>query len=771
MRYIQRLKLTPGEYPPQFDEEVNNTLQRKVPEGSKHGKVVNTSYLLQQLALATCGALAIFGDGLSDVYMGYTLDSGAAYSNLTLPGVLPGSDLKEEYIFVTCLSIGLWLGVTFLTTLYLMICDPKLHQLRSESLIRSFLHSLALWIYLAFNLPWWMLDITDPEVIVKIFTVKDRKGRCHNGFIYATKDYSKWKGTGKLAQFFQLPSILLEDLWLSVLNMRIWQEVGWTLPNTVSLGFALFSLVYKLNVLWPILRACLCQKSVNKTAVQLDDWQPYADTPQEPITTDKRTPAQRPSVLSNKATATPCTGRVGFTNESTPRSKTPNRTPRSKTPNRTPLSPLNKLGSRANRGNDDEEIQALMSDDCEPGHQHGSGGATEKSLRRASVIGKLADLGRGMFSPPNIHGAPCSAHPKKQPRPRSTPGPVPSSGTCVASPQARRETKSLGAVPEAITIEMRCPAVAQRATGAAGAADTAVGGSVDTAALETAAVNSTVIETTAIASEDTEMAVVATSAMKTVDTCTCSCTETAVMATAAFETTTMNTAAIKTAAIEMAAIEMAAKDEEGEEMSHDPPAVHPTDFDDGAGVARRSVAMYDAEVMQPAPAAPSIFGAVEEMAGGRPNAPRSTTPEQQTSSTTSLSTTPPPPPPPPPSRCPWRPTTPEQQTSPATSLSTTAPVPLPPPPPSRCTSQQPQQQPSPATSLPSATPPLHETWRDHASLSQMLIEHRKHSPPSLRSYSLDSLTETQTAVIPQALAVPSGTPSMQRRNTLVTGHL
>ena len=174
-------------------------------------------------------------------------------------------------------------------------------------------------------------------------------------------------------------------------------------------------------------------------------------------------------------------------------------------------------------------------------------------------------------------------------------------------------------------------------------------------------------------------------------------------------------------------------------MSHDPPAVHPTDFDDGAGVARRSVAMYDAEVMQPAPAAPSIFGAVEEMAGGRPNAPRSTTPEQQT--------------------------------SPATSLSTTAPVPLPPPPPSRCTSQQPQQQPSPATSLPSATPPLHETWRDHASLSQMLIEHRKHSPPSLRSYNLDSLTETQTAVIPQALAVPSGTPSMQRRNTLVTGHL
>ena len=198
-------------------------------------------------------------------------------------------------------------------------------------------------------------------------------------------------------------------------------------------------------------------------------------------------------------------------------------------------------------------------------------------------------------------------------------------------------------------------------------------------------------------------------------------------------------------------------------MSHDPPAVHPTDFDDGAGVARRSVAMYDAEVMQPAPAAPSIFGAVEEMAGGRPNAPRSTTPEQQTSPTT--------PPPPPPSRCPWRPTTPEQQTSPATSLSTTAPVPLPPPPPSRCTSQQPQQQPSPATSLPSATPPLHETWRDHASLSQMLIEHRKHSPPSLRSYNLDSLTETQTAVIPQALAVPSGTPSMQRRNTLVTGHL
>ena len=77
-RYISRLQLESGKYPPRFAGE-RDAIQRTVPafenaaSTSPYGKVVTTSYLFEQHALASLRALAIFGDLLSDVFMAHSL--------------------------------------------------------------------------------------------------------------------------------------------------------------------------------------------------------------------------------------------------------------------------------------------------------------------------------------------------------------------------------------------------------------------------------------------------------------------------------------------------------------------------------------------------------------------------------------------------------------------------------------------------------------------------------------------------------------------------
>ena len=74
------------------------------------------------------------------------------------------------------------------------------------------------------------------------------------------------KATAKLPLLFQWPNVILEDCLLTVLNVLIYTESAVTAPAVVSFVFAIFSLLHKLSVHWPFLRACCCKRCVNADA-------------------------------------------------------------------------------------------------------------------------------------------------------------------------------------------------------------------------------------------------------------------------------------------------------------------------------------------------------------------------------------------------------------------------------------------------------------------------------------------------------------------------
>ena len=203
-RYISRIWLRPGCYPPRFEgEDEELTLQRKVPEGTSeycHGKVITASYLLEQIALTLLGAIGIFGDMLSDAYMAYSLYHDVLYSNLSRTFL--GVPLKDLYTYLTIISLLMWLVSSILTVRALPAPQPGasthfsspshpssptcpslqaaydflrgMKQHRSESAPRSLLHLLAKWFVLAFNVQLWMLELANPRQVVKIFCVRDK---------------------------------------------------------------------------------------------------------------------------------------------------------------------------------------------------------------------------------------------------------------------------------------------------------------------------------------------------------------------------------------------------------------------------------------------------------------------------------------------------------------------------------------------------------------------------------------------------------------------
>ena len=298
-RYVSRLMLRPGCYPPKFVDEVDDyTLQRKVPGlvgmGAAHGKVVTASYLLEQMAVTVLGVMSIFGDAISDVYMVHSLFTDDFYSQLTID--VFGSDAKHVYLWLTAASLSMWLGASGLSAAYLL--RHRNSEYRAESRARSALHFFAMWFVLAFNVPFWMLSLANSTIILKVFCVIESSGphygREHYGLVYATGKLTDWKGTGKHAVLFQLPALLLEDIVyarppptsthaarpddvapashpssvpsarrLSCLNIRIYMQAGFTLPGVVSLTFAALSLFRKLTVHGPFLRARFCKRCVN----------------------------------------------------------------------------------------------------------------------------------------------------------------------------------------------------------------------------------------------------------------------------------------------------------------------------------------------------------------------------------------------------------------------------------------------------------------------------------------------------------------------------
>ena len=200
-RYVSRLMLRPGRYPPKFiDEDETFTLQRRVPNAFQyvHGKVVTASYLLEQMSLTCLGVMSIFGDAISDVYMVHSLFTDSFYSTLSLD--VFGIEAKQcvappnptaAHALAVCMALisshgrvcvpvlacswYLWLTVASLATWLVasgavaawQLSRAWMVQHRAESRARTALHFCAMWVVLAFNVPFWMLNLANPHMILK----------------------------------------------------------------------------------------------------------------------------------------------------------------------------------------------------------------------------------------------------------------------------------------------------------------------------------------------------------------------------------------------------------------------------------------------------------------------------------------------------------------------------------------------------------------------------------------------------------------------------
>ena len=301
VRYVSRVQLKPGEYPPRFQGEVTEwTLQRKLGMATDkyvHGKVITASYLLEQISVTLFGAIAIFGDMLSDVYMAYSLYNDKQYEELS--GTLCGWSYQSLYACITAIVFAVWFLCSFIYAAKILAMEPRRQHL-SESRPRSLLHLLSTWFVLAFNVPLWMLDLANPQQIQKLFCVKDDRNISHYGLIFVGQKLTDWKFTAKLAKSIQWPNIILEDILLTFLSAYIYSESGITLPAAVSLGFSLFSLVYKLAVHAPFVNAFCCKRCVNADAdkkydITLDDYENQSSLPDSDHQTTQKPSIQPPT--------------------------------------------------------------------------------------------------------------------------------------------------------------------------------------------------------------------------------------------------------------------------------------------------------------------------------------------------------------------------------------------------------------------------------------------------------------------------------------------
>ena len=253
-RFASRVTLTPGKLPPKFVGEVPElTCAMAVPAGYTHGKVVVSSYLLQQLATGVSSALFVFGDLLSDAYLSYDL-----YINPTYAMV--DESIKHAYYALTKLSFILWL----LISTVLVAVAPADGPLQSCG--RRAIDRLCDWLVVAFNFPNWLLLLTEGYV-VKAFAVSVADDELQHGLVVASSSLATWKKGARFALLAQLPSLLIEDVVLTALNVVIKSLVGgWTFTAGVVLFFSLAGLVKKGADARGWLRAACCSATVNAQA-------------------------------------------------------------------------------------------------------------------------------------------------------------------------------------------------------------------------------------------------------------------------------------------------------------------------------------------------------------------------------------------------------------------------------------------------------------------------------------------------------------------------
>ena len=153
--------LKPGEYPPRFEGEVTEwTLQRKLGMATDkyvHGKVITASYLLEQISVTLFGAIAIFGDMLSDVYMAYSRYNDKQYEELS--GTLCGWSYQSS-TRITGIVFAVWFLCSFIYAAKILAITRRQHLSRPTSFAPPSAVNL---VRVAFNVPLWMLDLANPQ--------------------------------------------------------------------------------------------------------------------------------------------------------------------------------------------------------------------------------------------------------------------------------------------------------------------------------------------------------------------------------------------------------------------------------------------------------------------------------------------------------------------------------------------------------------------------------------------------------------------------------
>ena len=255
-RVRSHVTLVPDMYPPTFKGEIKHrTLTKKVGDAFTYGKIVDQHYLLHELTIMVANIILIFGDAMSDLYMSFDV-----YFNPNFKAVPLSA--KRAYATFTIMYIAMWfILTTYIVSMiqysYIHPRDTKLRQLGVLG---------GLWLSVAFNVPYWLLNL--PKCIVKVFRIGDeenRQAQDHFAFIFGYAGRGAWKGSAHVGTLVMLPAIILEDCGLLILNFYIMFTAEYFNFQSISaLVFSMMGSAMKLPKVITVLRACMNKDAVDK---------------------------------------------------------------------------------------------------------------------------------------------------------------------------------------------------------------------------------------------------------------------------------------------------------------------------------------------------------------------------------------------------------------------------------------------------------------------------------------------------------------------------
>ena len=198
VRYVSRVQLKPGEYPPRFEGEVTEwTLQRKLGMATDkyvHGKVITASYLLEQISVTLFGAIAIFGDMLSDVYMAYSCNH-KQYEELVPSAAGPTSPSTLHHRYSICSVVLMLLHLR---------CENSRNGTEAAPSQRADLARSSICCQPGSCQPSTCpvdARFGKPSADQKLFA-EERQNVSHYGLIFVGQKLTDWKFTAKLASLF-----------------------------------------------------------------------------------------------------------------------------------------------------------------------------------------------------------------------------------------------------------------------------------------------------------------------------------------------------------------------------------------------------------------------------------------------------------------------------------------------------------------------------------------------------------------------------------------